>query len=256
MNENILTKVPNIIRLVCFSLLTWLSITNNVIAQNSTLEFWPETDIWYRFDPSWRLSAFIPITKYHESQERDMNVYVQADYSWGLTKRLFFIKMVDQNRMQILKTWMVRSGYMKGWSLDDPENGYSEDMIYGEIHRRIPIKGDIVLSHRLRTDLRWVGQDPEFSYRLRYRFMIEKEIPVGYTSFNPYFNAEPFYDSRYEYFNRLRLVVGSTFTWKSWFALEGNLTYQYDEKYNANNLYALNIIFHLFFENESPPPKN
>ena len=233
---------------ICLGFLISLSSVGKLIAQNTSFEFWPETDIWYRLSPSWRLSAFVPVTKYHESQERDLNIYLQADYAWGQTKNSIYMRLVDQNRYQLLKTWMVRPGYMAGWSLDDPENSYAEDMIFAEIHRRIPIKGNVLISQRIRSDFRWVGQEPEFSYRIRYRLMVEKEVSPRKTSVVPYFNIEPFYDSRYNYFNRVRIIGGTTISWKSWFALEGNLTYQYDGHYSTKNLYALNVIIHIFFE--------
>lgn len=228
--------------------MTGLNATNSLIAQNSSFEFWPETDIWYRISPSFRLSVFVPVTKYHESQERDLNIYLQADYAWGHTKNSIYMRLVDQNQYQLLKTWMIRPGYMAGWSLDDPENEYAEDMVFAEIHKRIPLRGDVLISQRIRTDFRWVGPEPEFSYRIRYRLMVEKEVSPRTTSVVPYLNVEPFYDSRYNYFNRVRIIGGTTISWKSWFALEGNLTYQYDGYYSTKNLYALNVIIHIFFE--------
>jgi len=218
------------------------------MAQNTSLEFWPETDIWYRLSPSWRLSAFVPITKYHESKNRDMNIYLQADYAWGRNRFIYYMRLYDDNRAQLLKAWMVRPGYMAGQSLSDQGESYAEQMLFAELHQRTPLKSGFLISHRLRSDFRWLGEDAEFSYRIRYRFMIERELTSGKTSFVPYVNIEPFYDSRYDYFNRLRIVGGATVGWKSWFALEGNLTYQYDEEYATSNVYALNLILHLFFE--------
>ena len=235
-------------KLILIGFIISLSFTCIFYAQNSSFEFWPETDIWYRLNPSWRLSAFIPITKYHESKSRDLNIYLQADYAWGRTKYAFFRRLMDENRAQKLKVWLIRGGYMKGWSLGNNADDYSEDMLFAEIHRRLPMKGEILLSNRFRTDFRWLGQDSKFSYRLRYRVMIEKEYKAGKLSIVPYVNVEPFWDSRYSTFNRIRLIGGSTFTWVPLLALEGNLTYQFDSSYDTNNLFALNLILHLFFE--------
>ena len=217
-------------------------------AQNTSFEFWPETDIWYRLIPSLRLSAFIPITKYYESADRDLNIYLQADYVWGKTKHLLKRRMMDENRIKEMKAWMVRSGFMEGWSLGENSGSYTEDMLFAEIHRRIPIKGGFLLSHRIRTDLRWVGEDPVFSYRFRYRIMFEKDFNAGKSSIVPYINAEPFWDSRYLAFSRIRVIAGTTASWGPRFAFEGNLTYQYDSNYDSPNLYALNLILHVFFE--------
>jgi hypothetical protein len=225
----------------------WL-ISDSAFTQGSSFEFWPETDIWYRLNQSWRLSAFVPITKYNESKYRDLNIYLQSDYAWGRTKHLLFRRMMDNNRVQKINAWMARAGFMEGWSLGENAGAYTEDMLFGEIHSRIPLKGGVLLSQRLRADFRWVGEEPTYSYRLRYRVMVEDELKAGRASIVPYVNAEPYWDSRYETFSRLRLIGGATFAWGSRFAYEGNLTYQYDEHYNTTNLYALNIILHVYFE--------
>jgi Protein of unknown function (DUF2490) len=217
-------------------------------AQNSSLELWPETDIWYRINSSWRLSSFIPITKYNESDTRDLNVYLQADYAWGNTKYAIYRRLMDQEREQIMKDWMVRAGVMKGWSLGQYAGDYSEEMVYSELHRRTPLKGNILLSHRFRTDTRWLGNESDFSYRFRYRLMIEKEFKYKHYSIVPYANFEGYWDSRYSKIIKTRLIGGATTTWRDRYAIEANVTYQYDETYNTENLYALNIIYHFFFE--------
>jgi hypothetical protein len=226
-----------------------------VEAQNSSFEFWPETDIWYRISPSWRLSAFMPMTKYHESQYRDINVYLQADYAWGKTKYMHYLRLFDENRAQQMKAWLVRGGYMKGWSLGEHSGAYYEDMLFGEIHRRIPVGDKFLISQRLRPELRWLGEDQDFSYRFRYRLMVEKELTSGSCSMVPYINAEPYWDSRYSAFTRIRVIGGTSLSWGPRFAFEGNLTYQHDNHYDTSNLYAINIILHVYFERKSSRSK-
>jgi len=109
------------------------------------------------------------------------------------------------------------------------------------------------VSHRLRTDLRWLGDDPEFSTRWRYRLMVEKEVTAGRASFVPYVNVEPYYDSRYETVNRVRLIGGTSVAWSPRVALEGNVTYQHDTRSSVTHLYALNVILHVFFETGGAP---
>ncbi|QQS51769.1 MAG: hypothetical protein IPM71_03320 [Bacteroidota bacterium] len=217
-------------------------------AQNSSVEFWPETDIWYRLSSSWRLSAFVPVTKYNESQFRDLNIYLQADYAWGKTRYIFYTRRVDENRTTTMKAWLLRGGFMEGWSLGENAGNYREDMAFAEIHKRIPLLGNFLLSQRIRTDLRWVGEDAVYSYRIRYRVMAEKEFAGENSSFVPYINIEPFWDSRYSKVSRVRVIGGSTASWGPKLALEANLTYQYDEYYTTTHLYAMNIILHIFFE--------
>ncbi|HSN48519.1 MAG TPA: DUF2490 domain-containing protein, partial [Flavobacterium sp.] len=120
-------------------------------------------------------------------------------------------------------------------------------------HKRVPLNGHILLSHRFRTDTRWLGDDNDFSYRFRYRLMFEKEYKTGKSSIVPYVNLEPYWDSRYSKVVKTRMIGGATLSRGSSFALEGNLTYQYDETYTTENLYALNIILHFFFEKSKKP---
>jgi hypothetical protein len=236
------------LRQICLLIFVLLGATHTANAQNTSLEFWPETDIWYRLSPSSRFSAFIPIAKYHESKYRDLNIYLQADYVWGKTKHLLKRRMMDENRIQVMKAWLIRGGFMEGWSLGENAGSYTEDMLFAELHRRIPLKGGFLLSHRIRTDLRWVGEEPDFSYRFRYRVMLEKDFKAGRSSIVPYLNAEPYWDSRYLAFSRIRVIGGATASWGPRFGFEGNITYQYDSHYDAPNLYALNLILHVFFE--------
>jgi len=244
------------LKIIWLLLVLKLSTADSCFAQNSSLEFWPETDIWYRLSPSWRLSAFIPITKYYESKNRDLNLYLQADFAWGKTKHLLKMRLMDENKANQIKGWLARGGYMKGRSLGKNAGDYIEDMAFAEIHRRSPLKGDILFTSRFRTDLRWLGDDPAFSYRFRVRWMIEKEYKAGRGSIVPYLNAELFWDSRYSEINRVRIIGGATAAWGKRFAYEGNLTYQYDEQYNTANLYAINIILHMFFETKHASSKN
>jgi len=137
---------------------------------------------------------------------------------------------------------------MEGRSLGGSNVNYSEELLFAEIHKRIPIKGDVLLSHRFRMDNRWLGQDNNFSYRFRYRLMVEKEFKSGNSSIVPYLNFEPYWDSRFLKITKIRAIGGVTTSSSSKYALEGNITYQYDENYNTQNMYALNVIFHVFLE--------
>ena len=225
----------------------------NLYGQETNHEFWPEIDTWYRVSPSLRFSMFLPIAKNIETKYREGNIILQADYSWGKNKQLNITRMVDEGRAQELKTFMARGGYLSGRSLDDKGEAYSENSILAELHARIPFKGNILISHRLRTDFRWLGEDHESSARIRYRIMVEKELKGEKISNVLYFNTEPYYDTRYSTVNRIRLIGGCSVQWRSLFALEGNITYQHDTKSSVTNLYALNIILHLFFERKVKP---
>ena len=221
---------------------------NSVVAQETVKEFWPEIDVWLRLSPQWRFSLFVPISKNIETKYREGNLIAQVDYAFGKSHFLHLVRLYDGNRAQSIKPFLLRGGYLKAKSLNDSGEAYNEDMGYIEFHLRNPLKGNILISHRVRPELRWIGGDSVMSYRLRYRLMIEKEISGKKTSWVPYVNVEPYYDSRYETVHRVRVIGGTSVAWSPHFLMEGNITYQHDSRSSVTNLYALNIILHLFFE--------
>jgi Protein of unknown function (DUF2490) len=225
------------------------------LAESTSLEFWPEADLWYRVNPEWRFSALIPVTKYCESKNRDLNVYFQGDYAFGSSKRSVYLRLVDENKAGPMKLWLLRGGFMKGRSIGENAGDYSEEMVYGELHYRAPLKGGFVLSNRFRVESRWLGENADYSYRYRFRSMLEKEVLRGRRSFVPYLSVEPYWDSRYAEIARTRVVGGTTLSLSSRLAYEVNLTYQHDEHYDTPNLYALNVILHVFLDAKSAQPK-
>ena len=227
-------------------LLACCLVATSARAQNSALEFWPEMDIWLRLSPASRLSMYVPISKNVETDYREGSLVAQGDYARGKTK--YHRRLLDESRAQVMRAFLVRGGYLVGRSLADDGASYRERTTYAEFHGRIPLKGHMLLSQRLRADFRWLGDDAEPSQRLRYRLMLEKEYATGSTSVVPYVNAEPYYDSRYSTVNRLRLIGGATVSWTPRTALEGNWTYQYDSRSSVTYTNALNVILHVFFE--------
>jgi hypothetical protein len=190
---------------------------------------------------------FVPISKNLETYYREGNLILQADYAWGKTRHLYIRRLIDEHRAQEMKSILIRAGYLGARSLDDHGEAYNEDMAFLELHLRTPFLSNILVSQRLRPELRWIGDDHTFSTRWRYRLMVEKEVRAGSISFVPYVNVEPYYDSRYSTVNRVRLVGGTSMGWSSYYALEVNITYQYDSRPPVTNLYVLNVILHLFF---------
>jgi len=237
-------------RIACFALAAWLGAAGVALAQeesSSSTEFWPEIDVWWRLSPAWRLSIFTPVSKNIETEYREGGIILQGDYAFGKMKHRANWRMVDDDRAREMRRFLLRAGYLGGRSLDDQGETFSEDTALVELHVRTPLKGKVLVSHRLRTDFRWLGGESDFSARFRYRLMIEKELLSGRTSIVPYVNVEPYYDTRYDMVNRVRWIGGATVGWTPRFALEGNFTYQHDSKAAATHTYALNLILHVFF---------
>jgi hypothetical protein len=199
-----------------------------------------------------RVSIFVPLSENLDTHYREGNLIPQVDYAWGRKKP--FTRLFDEDRARSMHAWMLRGGYLGGKSLDDQGEAYTEYTAFGELHLRLPLKGGLLVSHRLRSDLRWLGKDShEFSNRWRYRLMLEKEFETGRASIVPFVNVEPYYDSRYDTVNRVRLIAGSSVAWSRRTALEVNSTYQHDSQSSTQEILALNVILHLFFDASRTP---
>ena len=235
------------VRSCCAAALAWLAIAGAAAADPPSKEFWPEIDTWFRVSNAWRLSVFVPIAENLDTHYREGNLILQADYAFSESSRKR--RLVDEGRAQTMKLWLVRGGYLGGKSLNDDGAEYTERTAFGELHLRLPLPRGVMWSHRLRSELRWLGSgDAEFSTRWRYRLMVEKELIAGRASFVPYVSVEPYFDSRYETVNRLRLIGGTSVVWSPRAAIETNVTYQHDSHSSTKELFALNVILHVFFD--------
>jgi len=233
-------------RAASLAVLAWLAAVGVAVADDPSREFWPEVDTWLRLSPAWRLSLFVPISENLDTNYREGNLIPQADYAFGQTH--FEHRLVDEDRAHEMKILLLRWGCLSGKSLDDQGETYSERSALVELHARIPLKGGFLLSHRFRADLRWLGQDYEFSNRWRYRLQLEREHTAGRVSLVPYVNGEAYYDSRYDTVNRYRLIAGTSVAWSRRTAVEANVTYQYDSKSSSREILAANVILHIFFD--------
>lgn len=237
----------------CKCLLFCLGLLPMGLQGQTTWEFWPEVDIWYRFAPNWRLSSFIPISRNLETNYREGSICLQVDYAWGNTRKFAIQRIQDEPRAQVMKARLGRVGWLQSRSLGDKGETYAENAALLELHVRNPLKGKVLVSHRLRSDLRWIGEDADFSARIRYRIMVEKEFTTGKWSLVPYVNTEAYYDTRYSAVNRWRFIGGCTTQFWRRMAVETNFTYQFDNQSSVRHLYAVNAIVHVFFEYKEKP---
>ena len=236
----------------CMAVVVWVAAAGAALADPPAKEFWPEIDTWFLVSNAWRASVFVPISKNLETHYREGNLILQADYAFEESSRKR--RLVDEDRAQNMKVWLVRGGYLGGKSLDDHGAEYTEYTAFGELHLRLPLPRGVMWSHRLRSELRWLGSgDAEFSTRWRYRLMVEKELTAGRASFVPYVSVEPYYDSRYDTVNRVRCIGGTSVSWTPRAAIETNVTYQHDSHSSVKDLFALNVILHVFFDMSRQP---
>ena len=165
-------------------------------AQQSTTskEFWPEIDVYIHVKPKIRLFFMGTVSKAVEDGE----LFNAKAFEAQIGAHIDYIP----NKHVIL-----RAGYRFGTSVGDVDNPYKEHRFLTEQTLRKLLPGALLLSDRNREDFRFISGD--FSFRYRNRVTIEREFSLfKQRTITPYASAEIFYDTRYDAWNRNRLVAG------------------------------------------------
>jgi hypothetical protein len=135
----------------------------------------------------------------------------------------------------------VRLGYDYISKQVDGEAGTPENRgminVYGKTP---PLPAEIFLELRTRADLRWIGG--EYSTRYRLRLEATREFFVFGHSVVPYLNCEGFYDTRYDGWARMLIMVGSEFTISKNFRFELYVAPQLDYLPSRTNLLAFGVV--------------
>jgi Protein of unknown function (DUF2490) len=226
-------------RLVCLVLVVAFSSSARAQQDSETVkQFWPEVDVYVPLNEKFRLFFLATTTKAQETRDNiEGQVGAHVDY-------------------QLNRKVTLRTGYRYGFSLggSDP---FKEHRIVFEQTVRQPLPLEVLLSDRNREDLRWVNG--EFSARYRNRVTLEREFKILNRAITPYGSAEVFYDSRFDTWNRNRLVVGVQFALKRGvplislvhpqrqLVLDIYLTRQNDSRSQPSRVRALGIAFNIYF---------
>ena len=178
-------------------------------AQDPRHEVWPETDVWVATGIGRRLLFLATTTKAMESDGAYREGTIGVHYDMALARRLLigFFKASDNIAADRTAPVSVRFGYRYGASLGDGGAAYQEHRLLGEVHNRFALARSNMVSNRVRLDLRWL--DGDLSTRVRDRLQLERDVTVAGYRFVIYGSGEIYYDSRYDAFNRNRVIAGT-----------------------------------------------
>jgi Protein of unknown function (DUF2490) len=198
-------------------------------AAETTKEFWPELQAWWRLNPSTQL-LFNPAPT--RSAESDTRTAVE----WGL--------YLDYRAPKAPASYRI--GYV--YAVSDPESAQArsvENRIVLDYNYRWKVGEAGLLTDRTRLDLRY--QESGTSQRLRNRLQYEVEAKLGETPCVPYTNVELFYDTRYDTVSRYKVELGATFVASAQVELTPYLGWQTDTQPTRKNVEALGLILALRF---------
>jgi len=196
---------------------------------DTTHEFWPELQVFWRLDPGTQLLFNPAPTHSRDSDER-------TAIDWGL--------YIDYRAPKDPASYRI--GYV--YSVSDPDDERArkvEHRIVLDYNYRWKVGASGLLIDRTRVDLRNV--EGSTSQRLRNRLQYEYEVRLGENGVVPYANLELSYDTRYSGLSRSRLELGATWVFSPTADLTPYLAWQTDFKPARSNINALGLLLAFHF---------
>lgn len=201
-------------------------------------EGWSEVDVYVPLDKNFRLFFLVKGTRAEETR-KSFETTFGAHLDYNVNKR-----------------FVLRTGYRYSFAPGDDDD-FQEHRVVTEQTFRQDLPLAILLSNRNREDWRFINGD--FSFRYRNRLRLEREFRLWGRSFTPYGQAEAFYDTRFDVWNRNRLTAGTQFQLKRGFPLLRELTprkqvildlyytKQNDSRSQPHHIHAVGVSFALHF---------
>jgi hypothetical protein len=205
-------------------------------------EFWPEVDLFYRFDSQWRLFSFASLTRNRDVPYTDWQFGAHIDYSFYPLPPLLGLTGTDFERF---RAFMFRVGYNRARSIAESKGEYKEDRVVAEAWFRLAVTEQLLLSDRNRGELRKVNGVS--SWRYRNRFRVERQFDIPSVKLTPHLSAEVFYDSRYSTWNRMLYSIGVE--WALEWGLILETSYERVEQFqpNSSRINAFAVTLSLYY---------
>lgn len=167
-------------------------------------EFVPEVNAFIKLSERTRLFLLGDMTRNltNDATEGELGAHVDVTLMPLLRPRL---READWHRDRYL--W-ARAGYLVLSSPDTRDSGPTERRGILELTGRVPLPNDVWLVNRARVDLRDIA-GASSSQRYRIRFGVEREFTVDGIVVVPYAQAEAFFDTRFDTWNRQLYQFGA-----------------------------------------------
>ena len=211
----------------------------SLLAQTET-NYWPEAQVHHKLNEQFRIRIVAGITR-SQAFAGQKDGFVEGDLDIGLKDIRRRIKEPDPHKGKYLS---MRLGYSYHENFSD-ENPPPEHRTILEFTGRSPLPSHFLLSERNRMEFRSIGEDRSNRYRNRIR--LERISRIGGFEYSPYGQAEFYYDSRVDGWNRNEYSFGSEFPIRRRFVLEFYYTRQINRGSGAIDVNGLGTVFQLYW---------
>jgi len=231
---------PSSRRRLASLLLASLSALAPARAADHAQEFVPEFNAFVKLNERSRVFLLGDLTAQRSDKTTEVEAGVHIDYTLVPVLRPY-LRAADWARDRYLWT---RLGYLV---LGDPEDGQaniSEHRVIVELTGRTELPYAVWLINRTRVDFRDI--DGADSQRYRFRLGVEREFIVSGVTLVPYAQAEIFYDTRYDRWNRQLYQAGVEIELSNSWRLEPYLARQNDSVSASGNANRLGLVLKFF----------
>jgi len=204
-------------------------------------EFWPELSAFIGVNERTRVYLDASYARGKESDIRtlDLSAFLDVSIEPILRERL---RSEDWQRARYFWT---RIGYTHVGKVVEGTREAPENRGVASFYGKASLPAEVWLEARVRADLRWIGGD--YSTRYRGRLEVTREFTVLEHTVVPYFNAEAFYDTRYDGFARSLYQLGTEVTLSKQFRYEIFLGRQLTRLPESESLNSLGVVAKWYF---------
>jgi hypothetical protein len=195
---------------------------------------------YHRLNSQFRIRLVTGITR-SRPFEGESDGFVEGDLDVGLKKMIGRKREPDADKGKYLS---MRLGYSYHSSFSD-ENQPPEHRGILEFTSRFPLASQFLLSDRHRLDFRSIGDEDSTRYRNRIR--LERNSTIGVLAFSPYAQAEFYYDTNVDGWNRNEYTFGSEFPIRKRFVLEFYYTYQNNRGSGSTDANGVGTVFQWYW---------
>jgi hypothetical protein len=216
-----------------------------VMGQEAPNEFWPELNVFVKLRENARLFLLTSGTRVEEQGNSDGQLGVHLDFFSTPIFKSRMERVARRANVATSKLLQVRVGYVYSRSSKTSSSQFVEHMPLVEISGRFYFSKELLVTNRVRADLRI--RNGEFTPRFRDRLKLERTFPVLRTSITPYAHAEAFYDWRYDAWHRFRYTAGAEWELNRRVVIEGYYVRQRDNRSETKYLNAVGLALQLYF---------
>lgn len=204
-------------------------------------EFWPELDLFTTVNPTVRSYFVAAYARGKESELQTLDLAAYLDVTIG--PRLPHSRQKED--WQTKKYFWARIGYDYIFKAEGETRTAPEKRGIVAFHGRHYLPAGILVEVRTRADLRWF--EDGYSTRYRIRIEVNRDFTVLDHVITAYFQAEDFYDTRFDEWARQFYQVGAEVTVTKHFRVEPSVARQVDQFPSDSGLYAFALVARWYY---------